>query len=325
MRGEPGGPPASTTVKVCNKGSKVEQFILAVNGTVAQYAQVDPPQPNIYPGDEQAAQVRFAVPRTPQPGAGRVPFEITARASVDADVHGRVAGALTIGRFDEISAALEPEMTRGRKPGRHQVIVANTGNAPLNVQVALADQQGELNFDPARFGGPLAPGMTATQDVKVSATVKWFGRTRVYPFTGTVTTDAPAAMVPPLQGKRRQVPRFPWWIPTAALAVIAILLALVGLFRPEVPSVHNMTPAAAKQTLASHHYRVSDEVSKAEDDKVTAGNVIDTIPTEGSKRFWGTSVALKLSLGPCSAGGCKVQVPYVSAEHQALLTRRNKR
>ena len=232
-------------MKVCNKGSKVEQFILAVNGTVAQYAQVDPPQLNIYPGDEQAAQVRFTVPRTPQPGAGRVPFEITARASVDADVHGRVAGALTIGRFDEISAALEPEMTRGRKPGRHQVIVANTGNAPLNVQVALADQQGELNFDPARFGGPLAPGMTATQDIKVTATIKWFGRTQMYPFTGTVTTDAPAVTAPPLQGKRRQVPRFPWWIrpPRSRSSRCSWCYGLLG---PTVPQVRDQTADQAQ-------------------------------------------------------------------------------
>jgi GNAT superfamily N-acetyltransferase len=146
LRAEPGGPPVSTTVKVRNDGTKVEHFILVVNGLVAPYARIDPQDLNIYPGDEQAAQVHFAVPRTPRPAAGRVPFEIAARASVDADVHGRVAGAVTIGRFDEISAVLEPEMTRGRKPGHHRLTVVNKGNAPLNVQVVLADQQGELTF-----------------------------------------------------------------------------------------------------------------------------------------------------------------------------------
>ena len=310
LRAEPGGPPVSTVVKVCNKGSKVEQFMLTVNGIVAPYAQVDPPQLNIYPGDEQTAQVRFTVPRSPQPGAGRVPFEIAARASVDADVHGRVAGGLTISRFDEISVALEPEMTRGRKPGRHQVIVANSGNAPLNVQVALADQQGELNFDPARFGGPLAPGMTATQDVKVSATVKWFGRTQVYPFTGTVTTDAPAVKAAPLQGKRRQVPRLPWWIPTAALAIIALLLAAYGLLGPTVPDVSNQTAEQARTLLEEKHYRVVLGAA-SQNPSVPKGNAIKTDPPAGQKKLWFSKVLLTLSLGPCSPEGCLVQVPYV--------------
>jgi hypothetical protein len=86
LRVEPGGPPASTTVTVRNKGSKVEHFTLAVNGLLAPYAQLDPPVLQVFPGTEETAQVRFVVPRAPQPAAGRVPFQIAARARVDADV-----------------------------------------------------------------------------------------------------------------------------------------------------------------------------------------------------------------------------------------------
>jgi uncharacterized membrane protein len=220
---EPGGPAAFTTVTVRNKGTRVEHFQLAVNGPVAPFAQVHPPALQVYPDTDETAQVRFAVPRTSHPAAGRYSFQIVARASVDVDVTGRVVGGLTIGRFDEMTATMEPEMTRGRRPGHHRLTVANRGNGPLDVKVAMTDQQGELNFQPSRFGGVLAPGTSATEDVVVTAPLKWFGRTQLHPFTGNVTTDVrgQAAL---LQGRRRQVPRFPWWVPTALLAIIALAI-----------------------------------------------------------------------------------------------------
>ena len=64
---EPGGPPASTTVSVFNKGSLVDDFHVAVNGPVAAFAQVHPPVLHVFPGEHQTAQVRFAVPRARSP------------------------------------------------------------------------------------------------------------------------------------------------------------------------------------------------------------------------------------------------------------------
>ena len=241
LRVEPGGPPASTTVTVVNKGSLVDDFHVTVNGPVARFAQVHPPVLHVFPGEHQTAQVRFAVPRAPHPAAGRYAFQVVARAHVHADVSGQVVGGLTVGRFDEMVASIEPEMTRGRAPGKHRFTVANKGNGPLDVRVAMADQQGELTFTPSRFGGMLAPGATATEPLVVAAPLKWFGRTQVHPFSGNVATDVrgQAAMV---QARRRQVPRFPWWVPTAILAILGLAIPIYALIpKATVPQVRGST------------------------------------------------------------------------------------
>ena len=74
----------------------------------------------------------------------------------------------------------------------------------------------------------LAPGATATEPLVVAAPLKWFGRTQVHPFSGNVSTDVrgQAAMV---QARRRQVPRFPWWVPTAILAILALAIPIYAL------------------------------------------------------------------------------------------------
>jgi beta-lactam-binding protein with PASTA domain len=309
LRVEPGGPPASTTVTVRNRGTKVEHFELAVNGPIAAFAQVQPPVLQVFPDTEETAQVRFAVPRASLPPAGPYSFQIAARGRVDPDVTGRVAGALTVGRFDEMIATIEPEMTRGRRPGHHRLTVANRGNGSLDVQVAMADQQGELVFDPSRFGGPIGPGGTATEDVVVRAPLKWFGRTQVHPFTGNVTADAPgqAAMV---QARRRQVPRFPWWVPTAVLAVLALAIPVYALLPGhKVPTVASLDRVAAAAALSDAGYRPVQ--IEQPDEAVPKDIAIKTEPDGGAALGKGERVRLFVSSGPCR-GACPVAVPDVT-------------
>jgi beta-lactam-binding protein with PASTA domain len=305
---EPGGPPASTTVSVFNKGSLVDDFHVAVNGPVAAFAQVHPPVLHVFPGEHQTAQVRFAVPRAPQPAAGRYAFQVVARAHVHADVVGQVVGGLTVGRFDEMTATIEPEMTRGRAPGHHRLTVVNGGNGPLDVRVALADQQGELTFTPTRFGGLLAPGATATEPVVVAAPLKWFGRTQVHPFSGTVSTDVrgQAAVV---QARRRQVPRFPWWVPTTLLALVGLAIALYAVIpKATVPKVAGLDRVAATAALQKAGLRVV-EIEKS-DDAIPVGQAIETKPAADSRYKRNDVAQLFISQGKCG-DACPAKIPVV--------------
>ena len=308
LRVEPGGPPASTTVTVVNKGSLVDDFHVTVNGPVARFAQVHPPVLHVFPGEHQTAQVRFAVPRAPHPAAGRYAFQVVARAHVHADVSGQVVGGLTVGRFDEMVASIEPEMTRGRAPGKHRFTVANKGNGPLDVRVAMADQQGELTFTPSRFGGMLAPGATATEPLVVAAPLKWFGRTQVHPFSGNVSTDVrgQAAMV---QARRRQVPRFPWWVPTAVLAILALAIPIYALIpKATVPSVAGLDRAAATGVLQQAGLRVVE--IEAADATIPPGQAIKTDPAANSPYKPNQVAQLFVSRGKCE-GECPTKVPVV--------------
>ena len=119
LRVEPGGPPASTTVTVVNKGSLVDDFHVTVNGPVARFAQVHPPVLHVFPGEHQTAQVRFAVPRAPHPAAGRYAFQVVARAHVHADVvgpGGRRPDRGPVRRDGRVDRARDDPRPRAREP-----------------------------------------------------------------------------------------------------------------------------------------------------------------------------------------------------------------
>jgi beta-lactam-binding protein with PASTA domain len=317
---EPGGT-ASTTVTVRNRGTRVEQFRLGVNGPAAAFAQVHPPQLSVFPDDEQSAVVTFTAPRAPWPPAGRAPFQVVVRSDVHADVADRAVGAVTVGRFDQLRATLEPETTRGRRPGRHLVNIVNQGNAPLMVQVALADRDAELSYDPPAFQVPVAPGQTEVGEVRVGGPLRWFGRAQSLPFTATVT----AAGVPQpvlLNGVRRQLPRFPWWIPTAALALVALLILLYSLWPgAKVPSVAQLDRLAAATALEDAGY-VPLEIVRP-DPTTPKGIATGTEPAANAEYDKGERVQLFVSAGPCP-DPCPIPVPNVIGlprpEAEAALT-----
>jgi len=102
-----------------------------------------------------------------------------------------------------------------------------------------------------------------------------------------------------LNGTRRQLPRFPWWIPMVALALIALLIALLALIgRATVPQVVNdpIVPTAT-QKLVDAGYIVS-PIYEA-DPKVPKDVVIKTEPAGGTALKKGQAVVVHISLGPC--------------------------
>ena len=293
---EPGGV-ATTTVKVRNRGTRVEQFRLAVDGAPARVAQVAPPVLSVFPDDEASAVVTFTVPRGPWPPAGRAPFQVVVRSEVHRDVVDNAPGVLTVGRFDQLRAELEPETTRGRKPGRHRIAVTNAGNAHIQANVELADRDGELTFEPKNFTVPVAPGASEVTDVLVAGPVKWFGRALSMPFTATVNTPTSPAPVL-LNGTRRQLPRLPWWIPMLALALVALLIALLALIgRATVPQVVNDPIPVATQKLVDAGYIVS-PIYEAHP-TIPKDIVIKTEPAGGTALKKKQAVVVHISLGPC--------------------------
>jgi beta-lactam-binding protein with PASTA domain len=313
---EPGGV-ATTTVKVRNRGTRVEQFRLAVDGAPSRVAQVQPPVLSVFPDDEASAVVTFTVPRGPWPPAGRAPFQVVVRSDVHRDVVDNAPGVLTVGRFDQLRADLEPETTRGRRPGKHRVAVTNAGNAHIQANVDLADRDGELTFEPKNFTVPIAPGATEVTDVLVAGPVKWFGRALSMPFTATVNT--PTSPTPVLlNGTRRQLPRFPWWIPMVALALIALLIALLALIgRATVPQVVNDPIPVATQKLIDAGYIVS-PIYEA-NPQVPKDVVIKQIPEGGAALKKGQAVVVHISLGPC-AEPCPFPMPNLVGLSQAEAT-----
>ena len=312
---EPGSA-VTTTVTVRNLGTRVEEFRLLPHGPAATFAALTPTTLSIYPDDEQHATVRFAPPRDPQSPAGVTPFEIMASSVIHTDVNDVALGRLTVTPFHELRAVLTPEVSRGRSPARHQVSVTNGGNTPVNAQLAFRDQDGELTFTPPGGTAMLRPGTTQDFPFRINGPRRWFGRTTRLPFAAVVT---PTGTQPPitLPGTRQQTAVFPWWIPTAAVAVVAIAIALFALLKPGTPTVPQV--ADRTQSVAEHELRnagyVVDGATPISDPKA-AGVVVRTDPGAGSPLEKGKRVQLLVSTGPCNPV-CRRTVPATKGRTEA--------
>ncbi len=317
------GSVAVTTVTVHNTGTRVEEFELGVGGAARPFAHLEPSVLSVYPDAKATAVLRFAPPRDPRVRAGREAFVVGARSRVDASVSASASGTLTVGAFSELEAALRPESTRGRKPARHVVRTTNVGNVPLGVQLQLTDRDSALTFAPPQAITTLAPGATAETPVLVSGARKIFGRTDSHAFIAQVTPADGGAPIG-LNGVRHQVPMFPWWIPTAAAVVLALLLAVVALWPgtppSKVPGTSGETQLAATEKLVAAGYTVV-EIRKA-DPNIAPGSVIATDPPGGAVLDKGNPVQLIVSTGPCQ-GPCDSEVPNLAgltvAEAQSAL------
>ncbi|MGH3875018.1 MAG: PASTA domain-containing protein [Pseudonocardiaceae bacterium] len=320
---DPGGE-VTTKVTVRNLGTRVEEFRLTPQGTAAPFASITPAAVSVYPDVEQRAVVRFAPPRGPHSPAGVATFEIVARSAIHADVSDVARGRLTITPFADLNAVLTPDVSRGRTPARHQVRLTNSGNTPVRTQVAFKGQDDELTFEPRDGTAVLEPGASTDLAVLVNGPRRWFGRITRLPFAAVIT---PTGSQPPitLNGTRQQTPVFAWWIPTAALAMVALAIALFAAWPkptiPTVPVIAQLDQTAAVQKLKEAKYE-PDLVMKG-DDTIPPGRAIDTEPAGGSPLKRGERVKVNISNGKCPTGACPVEVPNVEGlsltEAQAKL------
>jgi hypothetical protein len=87
--------------------------------------------------------------------------------------------------------------------------------------------------------------------VRINGPRRWFGRTTRCPFSAVVTPTSPQPPIM-LNGTRCQAAVFPWWVPAATLAIVAVTIALFALFKPGTPTVPVIGPvdqATAVQLL----------------------------------------------------------------------------
>lgn len=304
---EPGGV-AIATLRIQNTGTQVEEFRIGVMGPAGNFTTAAPGVLNVFPGTEQTAELRFSPLRAPASRPGWIPFTAVAWSARHQALKDGAQGTVTVGSFTELHAELRPESSRGRRPTTHRMVSTNAGNTPIDVHVALSDPEGALRFDPVEARAVIQPGAQWEAPIQVAGARRWFGRTQPNAFTALVSSAENGAPIN-LTGRRNQVPILPWWIPTAAAVVIALVIAVLSLLPTDkVPGIKGLTEAAAIQRLTDEGYRAVAIMQP--DASVPAGFAIGTDPASGSELRGGESVQLFISLGPCREE-CPIEVPNV--------------
>lgn len=248
------GDTTSCDIQVRNTGQVVDQYALGLLGSVQEWATVEPPVLNLYPGEAGTARITFSPPRSPKVPAGIVPFGL--RIASREDPHGsRVEeGQVEILPFEDVRAELVPHVSSGRRSARFDVAVDNLGNYPMDVELFAEDVNDQLRFRLTRQLATVGPG--TTQLIRFQARPrKGFlrGQDKSHPF---VLVVAPRQAEPVnADGAMVQQPLLPRWLLPALAALLAVILVLVALWftvlKPVVASTARAEAQQQNQQLAA--------------------------------------------------------------------------
>jgi hypothetical protein len=243
---EPGAQGA-TSIRVRNTGSIVDRFDIDVVGPAAGWVRVDPPSLSLFPGAEGTASILFAPPRATTPRAGTYPFGVRVRPAANPGGSTVEEGHVTVAPFTVAAAEIAPQTSRGSRRGRHEVVVSNRGNAPVEVVVTAVDPDRRLGLavNPAR--AVVAPEGTASFGVDVRVDDPFpFGSARPRPFMVAVEPGRQAPIQ--LRATLNQRAMLPGWLPPlGGLALAAVALGVAAFAFGAGPFAPAATPSPQAQ------------------------------------------------------------------------------
>ena len=219
--------------------------------------RVDPPSLSLFPGVEGSATITFAPPRASTPRAGLHPFGIRVRPAAEPAGSSVEEGKISVTPFTAVAADIVPQTSRGSRVGRHQVVVANRGNAPSDVVVNAIDPDRRLKLDVTPPRAVVAPDDRIEFGVRVQVDDPFpFGAARQRAFQVSVEPGRQEPIL--LRPTLNQLPMLPGWIPpvAAAVAIVAVLgigsfFAKAGPFAPEATASPSLEAEASSGPSAA--------------------------------------------------------------------------
>jgi len=146
------------------------------------------------------------------------------------------------------SVTLLPARSSSGGSGKHQVVVDNTGNTPMMVEIGAHPHDDLVDIELAAPLLNVDPGTSAKVELRVHPKVRfWNGDPQEHPFTVDVAGSDNETLQ--LEGVFEQGPRVrPWFLPAAAGMIGALAvgtLAWFALLKPAVDSIADDRAAAA--------------------------------------------------------------------------------
>lgn len=264
------GQSVEVTVLVRNNGTLVDQFSLDIVGDSRDWAEVTPPIINLMPGQDGEATVRFAPPRDSSVLAGVAPFGVRVLSREDPGRSSVAEGTVEVEPFTDLQLELSPKTARCRTKAVHEVVVDNSGNYPIAVEVLTNDPDEQLKLSLDHSSLTVAPGTSAFLKLRAKPYDRFLrGPEKRLPFGVT----AVAGDLPPVNtdGTVVQQPLLPKWLLPAALALAAIAVALTVLWFTLVkPTVQTAAREAGRTAAEEQRAEMVAQVDQAEEKAATA-------------------------------------------------------
>jgi hypothetical protein len=259
----PGGS-TDASVQVRNNGTLVDQFTVDVVGDAKDWTEVEPRIINLMPGAEGTVRVKFAPPRTSAVPAGFVPFGVRVLSREEPQGSVVEEGSIQVEPFTDLKVELTPKTSRCRSKARHEVIVDNSGNFPMPVELVANDPDEALKLSLDYSTLTVQPGTSAFLKLTAKPHDRFLkGAERRHPFAVT----ALAGDVPPttVQGTVVQQQLFPKWLLPALIALLALAIVAVTLwFTVLKPTITSAARETAKTEVAAQQAALQQKADSAE-------------------------------------------------------------
>src|SRR5262245_13187891 len=259
------GQSVEAKVLVRNNGTLVDQFTLDIVGDSREWTEVEPRVMNLMPGTEGEATVTFAPPRNSSVLAGQVPFGVRVLSREDPPNSSVAEGVVDVEPFMDLQLELSPKTSKCRTKAVHEVVVDNSGNYPIPVEVVTNDPEDQLKLQLDHSSLVVQPGTSAFLKLRAKPHDRFLrGQDKRLPFGVTATSGE----LPPINadGTVVQQQLLPKWLLPVAVAALAAAVALTVLWFTLVkPTVQTSAREAAKEQAKAENAAMMQQVDKAAD------------------------------------------------------------
>ena len=264
------GQAVEATVLVRNNGTLVDQFTLDIVGDSREWTEVTPRVMNLMPGQDGEATVRFAPPRDSSVPAGQVPFGVRVLSREDPPNSSVAEGAVDVEPFMDLQLELSPKTSRCRTKAVHEVVVENSGNYPIPVEVVTNDPEEQLKLSLDHSTLTVQPGTSAFLKLRAKPYDRFLrGADKRLPFGVTaIAPDQPPVNMDGTVVQQQMLPK--WLLPVFAAVLAAAVVLTVLWFTLVKPTVQTAAREAGKTAAEEAQAELKDKADLAERRAVAA-------------------------------------------------------
>ncbi|MFC4856136.1 hypothetical protein [Actinophytocola glycyrrhizae] len=264
------GQAVEATVLVRNNGTLVDQFTMDIVGDSREWAEVTPRVMNLMPGQDGEVTVRFTPPRNSSVPAGQVPFGVRVLSREDPPNSSVAEGAVDVEPFMDLQLELSPKSSRCRTRAVHEVVVENSGNYPIPVEVVTNDPEEQLKLSLDHSTLTVQPGTSAFLKLRAKPYDRFLrGPDKRLPFGVTaLAPDQPPVNMDGTVVQQQMLPK--WLLPAAATVLAAAVVLAVLWFTLVKPTVQTAAREAGKSAAEEAQAELQEQANLAERRAVAA-------------------------------------------------------
>ena len=221
------GERAEFNLEIANNGEVDDRVTVTVQGLPEEWVETPDEFVPVPAGRTVPVTLAVRPPRQTQEAAGRHAFRLRLRSQQYPDSAPTANASLMLGSVETFEASLSP--TEVTLPGDVQVVVHNTGNAPLHFGVVGHDRGNKIRFFGESRRIQIRPGQRATVDLELEPQEQsWLRTEEPHPFEVEVSTPGGARKT--VAGRAIIPPVIPPWLSYAALVLLVFTCVFSFLF-----------------------------------------------------------------------------------------------